>query len=76
VDGTTVVSGLPIFLLHERFDFEIPYCDGKLAAAVRLKTGYALRLANFGIEINGVLAYYEENGIAHLGETSQDVKVT
>ena len=63
VDGTTVVSLLPVFWLHERFDFEIPFCDGTLPATIRVKTARrSIRLASFEIEINGVVAYRERNG--------------
>lgn len=63
VDGTTVVSLVPVLWLHERFDFEIPYSDGILPAIIRVKTArHSVRLESFEIEINGVIAYRERNG--------------
>ncbi len=63
VDGTTVVSLVPVFWLHDRFDFEIPFRDGTLPATIRVKTApRSIRLASFEIEINGVIAYCERDG--------------
>lgn len=79
VDGITVVSIIPIVWLHERFDFDIPYCDGKLPATVMLQLGRFLRIERFQIHINGVVAYYEENGqqivvAKRCAQTSHNVK--
>ena len=60
VDGKSVVTRLPIFWFHEKFEFEIPIRDGVVPAIVRIKMApRSTRIAKFEIEINGVSVYRE-----------------